>query len=177
MLPFKYDYGGEPTALNLHKVRSGCRQQFKNITMHFTIERKIYSPAGYLEAARSARTHPKPYEVEYLNHKSFQDYSKLKYYSSIRPGFKTGDPTVNDLCALQYRPDQTIFYKLNFDSDWLPLPKRATRKSQDTGTIEPSLYKKQLPIKRGKYDQIQCLKSLIPADYHLFYDSLPFEAD
>ncbi|CAH1969563.1 unnamed protein product [Acanthoscelides obtectus] len=150
-------------------------------SMHSTIERKtrnieIYSPAGYIAASKSARLNPKPYEVKYLSHRYFKNFSALKYHTSIRPGYKTGDPTVNDLCAIQYRPDGTLHYKLSFDDDWMLLDKRSSRKSQGAGEIVP-LYQNPLPIKKSKYDHLQDLKAIIPPDYHLFYDTLPFEAD
>lgn len=150
-------------------------------SMHSTIERKlrnrdIYSPAGYIAACKSARSDPKPYQVKYLNHQYFKNFSALKYHTSIRPGYKTGDPTVNDLCAIQYRPNGKLYYKLNFDDDWMVLEKRLSRKTQGIGEIVP-LYQNPLPIKKSKYDHLQQLKEVIPSDYHLFYDSLPFEAD
>lgn len=150
-------------------------------SMHSTIERKIrnreiYSPAGYIAACKSARLHPRPYHVEYLTHRYFKNFSGLKYHTSIRPGYKTGDPTVNDLCAIQYRPNGKLYYKLNFDDEWMILEKRQSRKIQENGEIVP-LYENPLPIKKSKYDHLQQLKQLIPADYHLFYDTLPFEAD
>ena len=140
--------------------------------MHSTIERKIrnkeiYSPAGYIAACKTARLNPRPYQVEYLHHRYFKNFSALKYHSFIRPGYKTGDPTVNDLCAIQYRPDGKLYYKLNFDDDWMALEKRLSRKSQGIGDIVP-LYKNELPIKKSKYDHLQQLKEVIPADYHLF---------
>ncbi|CAG9833313.1 unnamed protein product [Diabrotica balteata] len=151
-------------------------------SMHSSIERKIrnreiYSPAGYIAACKSARLNPKPYQVKYLNHKYFKNFSALlNNYTSIRPGCKTGDPTVNDLCAIQYRPDGKLYYKLNFDDTWMVLEKRQRKKNQGVGDIVP-LYQNQLPIKKSKYDHLQQLKEVIPADYHLFYDTLPFELD
>ncbi|KAK5648045.1 hypothetical protein RI129_002937 [Pyrocoelia pectoralis] len=139
--------------------------------MHSTIERKIrnrkiYSPAGYIAACKSARSNPRPYQVQYLNHKYFKNFSSLKYHTSI----------LNDLCAIQYRPNGKLYYKLNFDDDWMLLEKRLSRKSQEVGNIVP-LYQNPLPITKSKYDHLQQLKEVIPADYHIFYDTLPFEAD
>lgn len=150
-------------------------------SMHSTIERKIrnreiYSPAGYIAACKSARLNPQPYQVKYLNHTYFKNFTSLNYHTSIRPGYKTGDSTVNDLCAIQYRPDGKLYYKLNFDDNWIVLEKRLTRKDPGVGDIVP-LYQNPLPIKKSKYDHLQQLKEVIPADYHLFYDTLPFKAD
>ena len=161
------------------KYLTSGHTQMECDSMHSTIERKIrnkeiYSPAGYIAACKTARLNPRPYQVEYLHHRYFKNFSALKYHSFIRPGYKTGDPTVNDLCAIQYRHDGKLYYKLNFDDDWMALKKRLSRKSQGIGDIVP-LYQNELPIKKSKYDHLQQLKEVIPADYHLFYDTLAFE--
>ncbi|KAF2878899.1 hypothetical protein ILUMI_27276 [Ignelater luminosus] len=66
--------------------------------------RDVFTPAGYLSALKLARTKPKPYEAEYLEHTFFKDFSKLHYYTLIRPGYKVGDSSVIELSAIQYRP-------------------------------------------------------------------------
>lgn len=149
-------------------------------SMHSCIERRlrnreVYSPACYISAAKEARMNPKPFEVEYLCHTFFKNFSGLKYYQSIRPGSKPGDPVVTNLCALQYTPDLQIKYKLDFSSEWKILERR-TRRQNSSGQID-FLYKKQIPIKKSKYDHLQQLKDVIPSDHHLFYDTLPFVSD
>lgn len=59
-------------------------------SVHSSIERRmrkvpIYSPAGYMEKIKEARSQ-NPYYVTYLTHEFIRDYSQLKYYDSIRPG-------------------------------------------------------------------------------------------
>ena len=42
---------------------------------------------------------PEPYQVVYLDHTFFKDYTKLGGYNSIRPGTRVGDPVVTDIRA------------------------------------------------------------------------------
>lgn len=88
-------------------------------SMHSTIERKlrrqeIFTPAGYVNVCKMARLHPKPYNVTYLDHSFFKDYSTVKYLSSIRPGSRQGDPTVADITCIQYLPGLKVRVKTNF---------------------------------------------------------------
>ena len=95
-------------------------------SMHSAIERKlrnreIYSPACYISACKEACK--KPYKVKYLRHNFFLNFSKLRFYNSIRPGSKPGDPTVTDLRALQYLPNFKNNYKIDFSEEWKLLEK------------------------------------------------------
>lgn len=59
-------------------------------SMHSTIERKLKGkiinvPADCVAACKSARKNPKPYEVTYLSHDYFKNYSTLNLIKSIRP--------------------------------------------------------------------------------------------
>ena len=58
--------------------------------VHSNIERQvenkpIYVPQYYIDAIKQIRP-GHPYEVHYVDHEFFTDYSKLNFYSSIRPG-------------------------------------------------------------------------------------------
>lgn len=46
-------------------------------------------------------------------------------YKSIRPGHRPGDPIVNELGWIQYKPTGLIYYKINFEDDLQPLPTRS----------------------------------------------------
>ena len=75
-------------------------------SVHSVIERRlrnqeIYVPAEYVALIKSARSKPNPYEVKYLNHTFFQDFTNLRLCRSIRPGIKPGDPTVHDVRAIR----------------------------------------------------------------------------
>ncbi|CAB3248350.1 unnamed protein product [Arctia plantaginis] len=83
---------------------------------HSVIERKIqkkdyiYIPAEYVSIIESARKNLGLYEVHSRNYNFFKDYSKIQYYSSIRPGNRDGDSIVNDIRCLKYNPNGTIEY-------------------------------------------------------------------
>nr|CAH7738743.1 unnamed protein product [Callosobruchus chinensis]CAH7745920.1 unnamed protein product [Callosobruchus chinensis] len=142
-------------------------------SVHSTIEsakknKEIHSPSNYVHIIKQARKCPKePYKVKYVDYSFFKSYDEIKYFSSIRPGLKKGDPCVTDLRALKYSTDG-VSYKLNFDHDWTALPKRI---NWTVGAVKP-LYDAPIPLKGDKYDHLQALKSVIDKDYHGFYDSL-----
>jgi len=151
-------------------------------SVHSTLEqlvrnKPVYSPYSYVDALKSAR--PKqPYNVQYITHDFFHDFTHLRHYTSIRPGTQTGDPVVTNVVCYQYRPDGTAFYKLDFGDAFKALPKRVTRRS-NPGDMDnhdvgwPRLHKGPLPIKGSKFKHLQELKAVIPMDFHAFYDNLP----
>lgn len=147
-------------------------------SIHARIETKlknkpIYTPACYLNIIKEARKNPQAYLTKYVDHTFFKDFSTLKTLKSIRPGYKTGDPTVTDLRALKYCPTGEIYYKLQFADDWQPLTKRTCRNKNviSTETI-PQLYNAPPKIKTEKFQHLQDLKHVIPKDFHSFYDKL-----
>lgn len=75
-------------------------------SMHATIERSIksdiYTPRDYAVVMENARKSPK-YIVHQLNFSDFKKMSKTRF-NSIRPGRKTGDPTVTQVSHLKYDP-------------------------------------------------------------------------
>lgn len=103
-------------------------------SMHSTIERKISGrvinvPADYVNLLKTARKNPRPYEVQYLNHAYFKDFSKINFVISIRPGRKAGDPTVQnirELNTIQTDPLNTsLGILMNFKSFPLDLVRNA----------------------------------------------------
>ena len=104
---------------------------------HLLIERKtkivnIYVPADHVNIMKTARN--PPYDVKYLGHNFFKDYSDIglytvKYlgdnffkdysdiglYKSLIPGSKVGDLKVTDLRCLKYLPNGDIMYKVNVE--------------------------------------------------------------
>lgn len=146
--------------------------------MHSTIERKLKGvninlPADYVAVCKRARKSPKPYDVTYLTHGFFKNFSSLGYVRSIRPGKKPGEPTVTDLRALKYNPNGSIQYKLRFTEDWKDLPTRIQQKDATPFEQLPCLYLDRIPIKSEKFNHLQILKNTINQDYHAFYDSIP----
>lgn len=145
-------------------------------SVHSVIERRlkdqdIHVPAEYVSVMKKARTKPKAYEVKYLDHGFFSDFSKLKHCKSIRPGMRTGDATVHDLRAIRYNINGTMDYKLQHSDDWTPFLRRDLRNTDDNATVTP-LHTTSLTIKEAKYKHLQQLKEVMPIDFHSFYDVL-----
>ncbi|ESO88618.1 hypothetical protein LOTGIDRAFT_165402 [Lottia gigantea] len=143
---------------------------------HSVIERKlkhtnIYCPANDIELIRTARKNPRPYEVKYVDHTFFQDFSEVGTMKSIRPGNRIGDPTVSNLRCLKYTSEEPIQYKIKYTDSYaeLPVPRRT---SIIPGGKLKALYSSKLKIKSSKYKHLQELKEVLPKDYHNFYDSL-----
>ena len=138
---------------------------------HSVVERKlknvdIYVPGDYVNIIRNARK--PPYVVRYLDHDFFMDFSKIGPYKSIRPGAKVGDPTVMDLRCIRYMPNGEVSYKINYEDEWKTLLKpRAVQREEPI-----VLYQTKLKIKETKYQHLQQLKTVMPRDYHTFYDNL-----
>nr|CAI5848981.1 unnamed protein product [Callosobruchus analis] len=96
--------------------------------------------------------------------KSLMAYSNLKYYSSIRPGKKAGDPVVTDLRALKYNgSDLTIEYKFKMTDAWQSIPQRPGKFSAEKPV---GLYKSALGIQKDNL-KINCI-----AIEPLFYKNL-----
>ncbi|KAB0802803.1 hypothetical protein PPYR_04989 [Photinus pyralis] len=151
-------------------------------SMHSTIERKlrrrtINVPADYVSLCKLARKNPKPYHVSYLDHTFFKDYSKLNLIKSIRPGYKVGDPTVNNLRALKYNSDGQIEFKIKHSEEYEVMPMRL-KKNLNKGVPNnslPALYSEPLKIKNEKFEHLMFLKKSLEKDYHNFYDNLRHE--
>lgn len=148
-------------------------------SVHSAIEcklkgKEIFLPQQYMAISKIARSDPMPYEARYLDYNFFTDFSKELIYKSIRPGKKTGDPVVTDIRMLEYRPNGTIWYKVDFDNELQPLPHRPTpinNIKQINGLQK--LYAARIPITKRKYQDLQDLKSVLPPSCHSFYDDLP----
>lgn len=145
-------------------------------SMHSTIERRmltdIFTPRDYTLILQTARLRPSPYHVEVVTH---EDMLKLNgtYLQSIRPGKKAGEPTVHDLRALQFTGDGKVYYKLSFtdNSEWKELPQR--QQIPDVPFEWVRLFPDRLPIKQRKFDDLQSMKTVMPAECHNFFDTLP----
>lgn len=139
--------------------------------------REIHLPSQYPILIREARKTPFPFEVHYVTHDFFINFDiKDSFtYKSIRPGRKAGDPTVNHLKCLQYAPDGIIYYKTDFlQKSFTPLPQRPTTTASPF--TERPLYKHRIPITKQKYDDLQELTQVLPAEVKKFYDDIPFHA-
>lgn len=151
--------------------------QMEADAMHAAIERNLKKktisvPADYVDVCVHARQKPQPYSVKYLTHSYFKNHANLRYVNSIRPGKKAGDPTVQDIRALRYKPNGTIEFKLRHPHEWQTLPARVNK---STSTSTPRLYSERLKITKDKYDQLQSMKCSLQKDYHGYYNALPHE--
>ena len=103
---------------------------------------------------KGAKKKKPPYQVKYLDHTLFSDFSSAKFYSSIRPGLSQGDPMVVDLPQLKYDDDD---YKLEHtDEEWILLPQHM----QNVDINEPlkKIHKAALPITLSKWKDIEIIK-------------------
>lgn len=127
------------TQMEVHSVHSVIERKIKN--------KPIYSPQSYVDAMRECRP-SQPYNVKYVSHEFFRDYSSLNYYQSIRPGVKPGDHTVTDLRVLKYNPLGIIMYKLHHDHEQFhELLRRGKPKNPVINVVVPRLYNQQIRIK------------------------------
>lgn len=146
-------------------------------SVHSTLEAlfkpPICSPGDYVSRMRTARP-KKPYSIKQVDHRFFKNYEDMSgNFNSIRPGKKTGDPTVTDIRALQYLPSGIVKFKLCHSGEWQELLQRPLSK---TNTFEPlPLYKSPRKLKKQKFEELQALKPVLPIEYHPFYDSLHYE--
>ena len=171
-------------------VKSGLRIEQKYLerghtqmecdSVHSCVERKIkkkpiYIPQNYVDFIKEARLGT-PYEIQYIDHTFFKDFSGLNYYPSIRPGSGPGSAVVTDVRILKYLPEGTLQFKVHYsDNIFSDIPRARSTRSRDpdaTDTV-PRLYESSIPIKKTKYQHLQQLKSVLPRDYHSFYDLLP----
>lgn len=150
-------------------------------SVHSVIERKLkrndyYLPCQLSQLSKESRLHPFPYKSKELSYTYFSDYTcKSKMiYDSIRPGRTTNDPVVTDLRVLQYCASGVILFKLNYNDTFQELPRRPNKIDEDKMNCDfPKLYKTQRKISLDKWNDLQSLKTIMPYDCHLFYDSLP----
>ncbi len=149
-------------------------------SMHATIEKRtvgdVYTPRDYAVIMESARVRPTPYVVKPVYH---DEVLKLNgaYVKSIRPGKVTGDPTVYNLRALQYKPNGTVNYKLTFTegSSWAILPQRIHIPKIALKWLRH--FQSRLPIKLRKFNDLQSMKHVLPECVHGFYDTLPHDGE
>lgn len=159
-----------------HKYLEKGHTQMEVDSVHSVIERnlknkEIFLLSQYRSVTKEARLKPFPYDVMQVDHTFFKDFSKNLLYDTIRPGRGRGDKCVTDIRVLKYNPNGTIEFKLNYDDEFQPLPKRPKRIDIES-TAPNQLFFFPLPIAKTKYEHLQQLKEVIPADCHEFYDNL-----
>lgn len=168
-----YHFAQETGIIVIQKILEKGHTQMEVDSVHSLIERRLKNkdiklPSDYIEVCKKARL-KQPFDVKFLDHTWFLDYSNLRYYSSIRPGQRKTDLHVNDIRCLKYEKNSGISFKSHFSDNWILLPQRLRPVN---GQI-CQLYKNRIKIKEQKYQHLQALKSVLPLDVHEFYDSLP----
>ena len=142
-------------------------------SIHSTMEQKmvndVFTEWDYAVLIQYARIKPSPYIVKQMKH---QDFMKMDntHFTSIRPGKKTGDPVVHDLLVLMYQSDGRVKYKLSFN---ITQPGRTCRIGFKTEIKWIPLFPSRLPIKMRKFNDLQSMKAVMPADCYNFFHSLP----
>lgn len=161
----------------VQKILEKGHTQMEVDSVHSTIERhlknkSVYCPAEYVSYIQQSRTNPEPYEVKYLTHEFFMNYSEVSTLKSIRPSSRVGGPHVTDIRGLKYTQNGEIFFKFDFDQEWTLLENK--RGESSVLMSEPvRLHTERRKINKAKYKHLQELKEFIPRDFHSFYDSLP----
>lgn len=75
--------------------------------------------------------------------------------------------------VLAYDPTGSIYYKINIKDNYQLLPQRSATRFE---IRRPKLlHSERLKISKKKWQHLQDLKTLLPADCHYFYDNIPFE--
>lgn len=160
------------------KILERGHTQMEADSVHSVIERSvkgqpIYVPQQYVDKIKSARK-VAPYEVKYVDYTFFKNYSASGKYSSIRPEIGVGAKTVSDIRLLKYTKDGVIMYKTDYSSEYSELPDPRKPGDSPVGS-RVNLYDSPLPLKKTKFQHLQQIKSVIPKDYHAFYDNLPHQ--
>ena len=170
-----FDLARKRKVIIIQKFLEKGHTQMKCDSMHSVIERKIrgkdiYLPSSYATLCRDA-CRRKPYEVQYLHHDDFSDFTtSVCMVKTIRPGKKAGDPVVVDLRALKYDGQlNQISYKLRHLESWQPFSNRLSLTSSTT--ISP-LFTNRLPITKRKHDDLIAMLPVLPRDTHDFYRNL-----
>jgi hypothetical protein len=162
----------ENNTIIIQKYLEKGHTQMEVDSIHSTIERKLRNmdinvPGEYVNVMKNARS--PPYNIIYLEHHFFKDFTHVGPYCSIRPGKKVGDPTVMDLRCIKYTPEGKVLYKLDHECDeWMEMPKPRNAHTENVVV----LYNEPLKIKETKFNHLQQLKSVLPKDFHSFYDNL-----
>ncbi|WAR13967.1 hypothetical protein MAR_004072 [Mya arenaria] len=123
--------------------------------------------ADYIEDAIRANSDVK----HFMLYSDSCTYQNRNCVLSNTPGTKFGDPVVTNIRVLQYNTNGEIQFKLLFHDEFSNLPRRARR--SDVVNQDPTpLHCGPLVIKRSKFQHLMELKSVVPADYHPFFDNL-----
>ncbi|CAG5019624.1 unnamed protein product [Parnassius apollo] len=96
-------------------------------SVHSTLEKKfkapIFTPMDYVSRMRQCRP-SQPYVVHYLDLNFSKNYEEVPgNFTTIRPGRRFGDATVNDIRGILYVNGE-VQYKVRHSYEWEALPQR-----------------------------------------------------
>ncbi|XP_022835154.1 uncharacterized protein LOC111362667 [Spodoptera litura] len=175
-------------------------------SIHSKIEQKckntaIYTPDGWIQVMRLARTNPRPFNVNVLVHDDFLDFNpnqcqfvEAKEQSSKRKNkvkrnneqedngaLEETRPKVKinfqDAVWIQYRKDnpKSIFIKTDYNDETFKEFNIKPKRGKSTCIVPKNIYTERMPIsKQKKRDLLKlCTDNQIPKYYHSFYKNLP----
>ena len=160
----------------VHKFFETGHTEMECDSLHSKIEQKskyvpVYSPEGWAQIIRNARTHPRPFEVRFI---MFDDVFDFKSFGT--QNYKLNQIPWHQVCWLQYiKTDDvvTMSFKKNFGDEFQQVNSMKSRGRPKNVDLKKA-YDKQLPIAIAKYKDLQkmCNDLTIPKNYHNFYNSI-----
>jgi hypothetical protein len=135
-------------------------------TVHAAIERRgrneeLHLMEDYERVFKECLVDPNAVEVHRLRWDFFEE-TDLSMMTSIRPGRRAGDPTVNDLRALRYSPDGTVEFKILVDDEFKALPQPI--KIPTTFPEPQKMFAGRIPLKPDKRKHMEELAVFIPIE-------------
>lgn len=131
-----------------HKFFETGHTEMECDSIHSKIEKKskfvpVYTPEGWAQIIRSARSNPFPFEVKTMMFDDFLDFKLAATVTNLNIPWRK-------VCWLQYRknaPD-TLFYKTNFEEDFI-IRKISNKRKRTDGQLQKA-YIKCLAISSAK---------------------------
>ncbi|XP_057665824.1 uncharacterized protein LOC130899701 [Diorhabda carinulata] len=164
-----------------HKFFESGHTQMECDSIHGKIEQKsknipIYTPEGWAQVIRTARSNPRPYDVTYLLHDDFIDFNQSK--KSVFQDESGQKLKFRNAVWLHYEKSapETIFFKNSYNGT--SYTKCTLKKLRGRPVIisEPAkLYSSRIPISNAKKKDLKklCVELVIPKVNHDYYDNLP----
>ncbi|GFR92157.1 ribosome-recycling factor [Elysia marginata] len=153
--------------MRLCSSNSGEKFEKKWNIMRYLLSFRLYQNHS---AGKKRNQHIK--KVHYLTHNFLKSFDEVTALSSVRPRKTNGDSTVVDLRAIRYSKEGEIMFKLNHTDDWKTLPRSRNDGKLGTRDTPKALYSGPRKITREKFNYLQQMKPVLPADVHSFYENL-----
>ncbi|KAF9406913.1 hypothetical protein HW555_012891, partial [Spodoptera exigua] len=134
-------------------------------SIHSKIEQKcknsaVYTPDGWIQVMRLARTNPRPFNVNVLVHEEFLDFNPNQ--CQFAEEYRKNSP-------------KSIFIKTDYNDDSFKELKIKPKRGKTALLVLAPIYTERIPIsKLKKKDLLKlCVDNQIPKYYHSFYQNLP----